>query len=394
MQILSLNTGSSTVKYAVFEGAELRPLARGKASRIGEAEGRVEHTRQEAGRPRSLPLPDHRAALQEILGDLCASGTLDTGASTVAVGHRVVHGGDGLTAPVSIDDAVLEAVRELGRLAPLHNPVNATGIEVARSLLPRARHVAVFDTAFHAGLPDAARCYAIPERLAQRGYRRYGFHGISHGFVAVAAAERLGRSLDTLRLITLHLGNGASAAAIRNGRSVDTSMGMTPLEGLVMGTRSGDLDPAVVLRLVTDEGMAPADVEALLNHDSGLLALVGTNDVRDIEQRACAGDERAERALELFCYRVKKCIGAYWAALGGADAIVFTGGIGENAAGVRERCCDGLQTFGIVLDDRANRRNAEAVHAADVPVLVIETDEEREIARATQDVLRAEDESS
>jgi acetate kinase len=386
MTIVSLNAGSATVKYGLFDAESLEPLGRGRASGIGAAAGRVEHLRT-AGDPveYSVSLPDHGAALQALLADIpSVHGHFGT---VTGVGHRVVHGGTELTGPTRIDDTVVATIRELGRLAPLHNAVAADAIEAARSHFPQAAHVALFDTAFHARMPDRARRYAIPEEYAERGYRRYGFHGISHQSAAVRAADWLGRPLEQLRLITLHLGSGASAAAIDGGVSIDTSMGMTPLEGLVMGTRSGDIDPAAVLRMSAEDGSSVASVETMLMRDSGLRALAGTDDMRRIEARDADGDPEARTALTLFCYRIRKYIGAYIAALGGIDAIVFTGGIGENSPAVRARTCEGLAGFGIAIDETLNRAGEFAMHGGTVPVLVIPADEEGAMAQAVARLL-------
>lgn len=386
MIILSLNAGSATVKYGLFNAETLEPLGRGRATGIGTAEGRIERLpTDDEPIDYSVSLPNHGSALQALLADIPS--TLSGIDAVTGVGHRVVHGGTELTEPSRIDDTVVATIRELGQLAPLHNAVAADAIEAARSHFPQAAHVAVFDTAFHAHMPDHARRYAIPKDYAERGYRRYGFHGISHQSAADRAANWLGRPLEQLRLITLHLGSGASAAAIDGGVSIDTSMGMTPLEGLVMGTRSGDIDPAAVLRMAAEDGSSVASVEAMLMRDSGLRALAGTDDMRRIEARDADGDPEAQAALAMFCYRIRKYIGAYIAALGGVDAIVFTGGIGENSAMVRTRACEGLATFGIAIDETANRSGEFAVHSGTVPVLVVPADEERAMARAVARLL-------
>lgn len=386
MTILSINAGSATVKYGLFNAETLEPLGRGRASGIGTAEGRIEHLLI-ANEPIAygVSLPDHDSALQALLADIRPThGGID---AVTGVGHRVVHGGTELTAPTRIDDTVVATIRELGQLAPLHNAVAANAIEAARSLFPQAAHVAVFDTAFHAHMPEHARNYAIPNDYAERGYRRYGFHGISHQSAAGRASTWLGRPLEQLRLITLHLGSGASAAAIDGGVSIDTSMGMTPLEGLVMGTRSGDIDPAAVLRMAAEDGSSVTSVETMLMRDSGLRALAGTDDMRRIEARDADGDPEAQAALALFCYRIRKYIGAYIAALGGVDAVVFTGGVGEKSPTVRARTCEGLATFGIAIDEVPNRAGEVAVHGGTVPILVIPADEERAMAQAVTRLL-------
>jgi acetate kinase len=309
-----------------------------------------------------------------------------------AVGHRVVHGGDRFSAPVVVGDAEAEAIRALEPLAELHNPVNLLGIERLRAALPDVPQVAVFDTAFHQSLPEHAWRYALPADLADaHGIRRYGFHGTSHAFVARRAAEHLGLAPGALNAVTLHLGNGASAAAIQGGRSVDTSMGMTPLEGLVMGTRSGDLDPAIVPFLMRRTGRGAAEVERLLNHDSGLLGLCGERDMRAVRRRAAAGDPRAATALAVTAYRLRKYIGAYLAVLGRVHALVFTGGIGEHDPESRAEACAGLEHLGIALDPARNAAAGGDEPVADVArpesavgILVIPTDEELEIARQTR----------
>ena len=288
---------------------------------------------------------DHAAALDAVLA---SEPPLD---GLVAVAHRVVHGGERFSAPVLINDAVLAAIRDLSVLAPLHNPVNADGIEVARRAFPDLPHVAVFDTAFHATLPPRAFTYAVPRAW---GVRRYGFHGTSHAYVAREAARLLGR--EAIDCIVLHLGNGASATAVKAGRSIDTSMGLTPLEGLVMGTRSGDVDPALVAHVRRTRNLSDDEIDAVLNSRSGLLALAGDNDMREVHRRIATGDAAAELALDVYCYRIRKYVGAYMAALGGCDAIVFTAGVGENDPVVRARSLAGLERLGVVIDELAQRR--------------------------------------
>lgn len=392
-EVLVLNSGSSSIKYRLF-GGNLEVLATGLVERIGESTGRVEHRVTGDGRePRvqDVAVPDHASGFASIVAALDDAGLAD---GLVAIGHRVVHGGAEFTAPSVIDASVLERIRAQVPLAPLHNPANLVGIEVATELRPDLPQVAVFDTAFHAGLPPHAYRYALPDELHREyGIRRYGFHGTSHAFVARRAAEYLGRPLTELSLLTLHLGNGASAAAVQGGRSVETSMGLSPLEGLVMGTRSGDVDPAVVFHLLREAAMSPDEVETMLNRGSGLLGLCGDNDVRSIEQRAKRGDEAAELALEVYAHRVRKYVGAYAAVLGHLDAVVFTAGVGENADGVRERICRDLGILGIALDPHRNAGaragdvddGVVAVHreGSRVAILVIATDEEREIAAQT-----------
>lgn len=307
-----------------------------------------------------------------------------------AVGHRVVHGGTRFRSPTLIDEEVEAAIEELSPLAPLHNPGNLAAMRAARRALPELPHVAVFDTAFHATLPPHAYLYGLPLEFAERGLRRYGFHGTSHQFVSRRAAElmRGGRSQERLKLVTLHLGNGASAAAVVNGESVDTSMGMTPLEGLLMGTRGGDIDPGLLLHLLR-EGVTPAELDELLNLGAGLKGMSGiSNDMRDVHRAAQDGLLGAKRALELFAYRVKKTIGAYAAAMGGLDAIVFTGGVGENDARMRASCLAGLEFLGVSVDGKRNAAGEVRISAegSSVTVLVIRTDEERLIAELTREI--------
>ena len=335
---------------------------------------------------------DHRAAFGAIRSMLLE--TVAREASEIdAIGHRVVHGGESFCAPTRVDARVVDAIRALSPLAPLHNPANVRGIELCLELFPAVPQVAVFDTAFHHTLPPHAFHYALPSRLYRtHGVRRYGFHGTSHAYVAKRAAQHLGRALTDLNLISLHLGNGASAAAVQAGRCIDTSMGMTPLEGLVMGTRSGDLDPAIPFHLIREVGMDAATIENLLNTDSGLKGLCGANDMREVLRRGDAGDSAARLALDVYCYRIRKYIGAYVAALGSVDAVIFTAGVGENAPAVRQRSCVRLQTLGIHIDERKNQGasgDVAEIQARDSPVklLVIRTNEEWEIAEQTRSVL-------
>ncbi len=381
MHVLVLNCGSSSLKADVLD-PEGRRQASLRAERLGtdSALWRIGSAMTEA------PGADHAAVLAGALPELVE------GLSISAVGHRVVHGGERFVRPTLIDTEVEDAIESLFPLAPLHNPANLAGIRAARRLLPDLPHVAVFDTAFHNTLPRRARMYALPAALAEeRGIRRYGFHGTSHAYVSRAAADHLGQPLGDIRVITCHLGNGASAAAVEYGRSVETTMGMTPLEGLVMGTRCGDLDAGVVLELARALGVDETD--RLLNRESGLagLSCVG-NDLRDIEERAADGDERCRMALHVLTHRLRKHIGALATVMGGVDAIVFTAGIGENSALVRHRACQRLDFLGARLDEDRNRdakvSRDEPVYEIShyhsrVKVLVVKTDEEAEIARQT-----------
>jgi acetate kinase len=391
MKILVINSGSSSVKYQLFLAADWSVCASGSVTRIGETRSRFQHSWSGAsGERRSLaeeqPVPDHRAGLTRIMQALTESGGLREVSELAAIGHRVVHGGEAFSAPTLIDEAVVEAIRAMVPLAPLHNPANLEGIQVARSLFPAVPQVAVFDTAFHQSMPPVAYRYAVPEFLyREHRVRRYGFHGSSHRYVARRAAAFLGSAPQETDLITLHLGNGASAAAVERGRCVDTSMGMTPLEGLVMGTRSGDIDPAIHFYLCRELGYRVEDVDRLLNKESGLLGLAGVNDMREIHRMAEGGHPGAVLARDLFARRIRKYLGAYYAVLGRLDAVVFTGGIGENDAWTRSAVCHGLEGLGITLDAAANAQASGGERCispagSPVQVLVIPTNEELEIA--------------
>ncbi|GAB4436493.1 MAG: acetate kinase [Anaerolineae bacterium] len=399
MKILVINSGSSSIKYQLFDMASRTVLAGGLAERVGLEGSRIKHTVGAGGEAqqiiREVDIPNHHTGLAQVAALLMdeQAGVITSPAEIDAVGHRVVHGGEQFSQTTAITSEVVAKVRDLIPLAPLHNPANLQGIEVAGQIFPQAVQVAVFDTAFHQTMPPAAYRYAIPNRLySEQHIRVYGFHGTSHLYVSKAAARYLGRPLADINLITAHLGNGASITAVRGGRSVDTSMGFSPLPGLMMGTRSGDIDPAVVSYLAAN-GMTVAEVDRMLNKESGLLGLCGHSDLRDIQAQRAAGDPAATLALEMYTYRIKKYIGAYWAALGRVDALVFTAGVGENSALVRSMACEGLQSLGIALDEARNSagggvREIQA-DAAPVKVLVIPTNEELEIALQTEEVLLA-----
>jgi acetate kinase len=392
MKVMVINSGSSSIKYKLYRSDTWRSVAAGTLTRIGEPEGEmkcrwVDSDGVEHNRAQTLPIPNHRVGLDRIVAGLRDTGALADVSELVAIGHRVVHGGEQFNRATRVDDTVAAVIRDLIPLAPLHNPAALDGIEVARELFPDLPQIAVFDNAFHQTmLPEAYR-YAIPEYLyREHRVRRYGFHGTSHYYVAKRAAALLGRPLAECNLITLHLGNGASATAIRAGQSVDTSMGMTPLEGLVMGTRCGDIDPAIHFYLCRNADMGTDDLDALLNRQSGLLGICGVNDMREIHRLAGGGDSNAELALGIFCHRLRKYLGAYYAELGRVDAVVFTGGIGENDADVRWRACAGLGALGIDLDAGANAAptaGERAISSVNSPVrvLVIPTNEELEIAQ-------------
>lgn len=400
MKILVLNSGSSSLKFKLFRMADLTLLASGLIEEITTGASRASlkyiqssGSEREEKISRSLPVADHRAAITLMADMLRESGMLVDVEELAGIGHRVVHGGEFFQEPVRIDETVIAGIKELIPLAPLHNPANLLGIRVTMDHVPGTVQVAVFDTAFHHSLPEHAYLYAIPHQLyREQKIRRYGFHGTSHAYVAREAARYLARPLDSLHIITLHLGNGASAAAIRNGECIDTSMGMTPLEGLVMGTRSGDLDPAILFYLHRECGLDVEELDNLLNQDSGLKGLCGKSDMRSISEAAQQGDSKSHMALTIFCYRIKKYIGAYLAALGGADCIVFTGGIGENSAIVRQICCEEMERLNISIDPKKNRSHRTGIAAIEsregsIPILVIATDEEYEIARQTKKLI-------
>ncbi|WP_431947767.1 acetate kinase [Actinacidiphila sp. bgisy167] len=370
-RVLVLNSGSSSVKYQLLDMADGSRPAAGTVERIGEPGG----------------VADHAEALKAVAAELADRGLGLDSPELAAVGHRVVHGGTRFTEPTLIDDEVLAAVEALVPLAPLHNPANITGIRVARDLRPDLPQVAVFDTAFHSTVPEHAYRYAIDRETADaHQVRRYGFHGTSHAYVSRATARLLGKDPAEVNVIVLHLGNGASASAVRGGQCVETSMGLTPLEGLVMGTRSGDLDPAVVFHLARVGGMAVDEIDALLNKRSGLLGLCGDNDMREIARRMAEGDAAAQLAFDVYVHRLRKYVGAYTAVLGRVDAIAFTAGVGENSAAVRAAAMSGLEGLGVELDPVRNAVRGSAARVVSaagsrVTVAVVPTDEEWEIAQ-------------
>jgi acetate kinase len=394
VRILVINSGSSSIKYQLFDMGDSSVLTSGLLERIGEGTSHLKYRwRNDKGGYEDADwegrIADHREGMRLISDVTARLGGLRDLSELSGIGHRVVHGAEAFREPVIIDDRVIECVREMVPLAPLHNPANLTGIEVARSLCPGVPQVAVFDTAFHQSMPPGAYRYAIPKNLYETlRVRRYGFHGTSHAYVAKQAASHLGRPLAEVNLITLHLGNGASATAVKGGLSVDTSMGMTPLEGLVMGTRCGDIDPAIHFYLYRTSRMSFEQIESLLNKESGLKGICGVNDMREVGRLADGGDQDADLAIEIFCRRIKKYIGAYYAVLGALDAVVFTGGIGENAAFIRNRSCQGLEALGIVISAVRNgspSRLTREIQAEDskIKILVVPTNEELEIAVQT-----------
>ena len=394
MKVLVINSGSSSIKYQLFEMEDKRVLASGLMEQIGEKTSQLKHkTRQKDGEMQTLvqtdPVADHIQGFDKIMEVFASTGAMKDSDVLYAIGHRVVHGGEVFHEPTLITNSVIETIREQIPLAPLHNPPNLLGIEVTVARRPDIPQVAVFDTAFHQTIPPHAYWYALPHELAESlQIRRYGFHGTSHQYVSKAASRHLQRPLEDLNLITCHLGNGASICAVRNGKSVDTSMGMTPLEGLIMGTRSGDVDPAVIFYLSRKTGKSIDELDALLNKESGMKGVCGVNDMREIEDLAVAGNERAYLALDMYCYRLKKYIGMYAAALGHVDALIFTAGVGENSNFVRARACADLSTLGFILDEQKNKEGTSGlfeIQAENSPVkiLVIPTNEELEIAEQT-----------
>ncbi len=401
MIILVLNTGSSSVKYQLLQMRDKTILASGLVERIGESTGKVTHLRMpgtagEQTYSRMQEIPDHSTALDLVIKIITAkeTGVIKDVSAIQGVGHRIVHGGEAFSAPTLVDHAVIQNIRNQIPLAPLHNPGGLAGIETAQRLLPGIPNVAVFDTAFHQTMPPEAYHYAIPAELYKElKVRRYGFHGTSHLYVARQCAGTLKQKLEETTCITVHLGNGCSMAAIKNGRCVDTSMGLTPLAGLVMGTRSGDVDPALHAFLADHKKLSIRDIDNLLNKQSGLLGLCGKSDMRDIHDQIAMGNEDADLALKIFCRRVTQYIGQYMAILENIQAICFTAGIGENDARVRQMSCATLSGLGVILDSGRNRQTPGGqIHEISSPespvkLLVIPTNEELEIATQTVGVL-------
>lgn len=396
MKILVINCGSSSLKYQLIDMDNEKVLAKGIAERVGMAGAILTH--KPDGKDKVIiesDMPDHKEAVRLVLNALVNKdyGVISSMSEISAVGHRVVHAGEKYSGSVLVTEGVMQALKECSSIAPLHNPPNIIGINACKALMPDVQMVAVFDTAFHQSMPDYAYMYAIPyEYYKKYGIRRYGFHGTSHRYVSRVASDMLGKPYDQVKIITCHLGNGSSVAAVKNGRSVDTSMGFTPLEGLIMGTRSGDIDPAIIHHLVTYEGLSVDEVNNVLNKKSGFLGLSGvSSDSRDLEIAAAKGNERAQLTLNVFYYRVKKYIGAYAAAMGGVDAVVFTAGIGENSHLTRQHVCEGLEFLGIKIDLEKNNTRGKAIDISDpsakVKVFIIPTDEELMIARDTKDII-------
>ena len=392
--VLVINSGSSSFKYQLIDVESQEALASGLVERIGEGVGAMTHKVGDAWYERELPIPDHAVGFEVMLRAFDEYGPSLVEQPPAAIGHRVVQGGARFFHPTLIDDLVEINIDELAVLAPLHNPGAVQGIRAARTAFSDLPHVAVFDTAFHQSLPPAAYTYAIDQDLARKHrIRRYGFHGTSHKFVSEAAADFVGRPLRELKQIVLHLGNGASITAIDGGLSVETSMGLTPLEGLVMGTRSGDIDPSVMLVLARREEMTPSQLDDFLNKRSGVLGIAGVSDMRDIEDRRAAGNGAAMLAFDVYVHRLRAYLGAYIAQLGGVDVISFTAGVGENSATVRAAALETLGFAGVHLDDERNAVRSKqtrviSAEGAPVTVLVVPTNEELEIARQTLEVAR------
>lgn len=392
MKVLVINCGSSSLKYQLIDMETEQALAKGLVERIG-IEGSI-LTHKGDGKDKHIietPMKDHQVAIELVLGALTDKehGVINDMSEISSVGHRVVHGGEKYAQSVLINEEVMANLEKCAKLAPLHNPANIIGINACRKLMPNTPMSVVFDTAFHQTMPEEAYIYALPyEAYEKHSVRRYGMHGTSHKFVSGVAAEMMGKNIEDLKIITCHLGNGASLTAVKNGKSVDTSMGFTPLEGLVMGTRCGDIDPAIIPFLMKEENLSVDEIDQLMNKKSGVLGISGvSSDFRDIEDAAKEGNHRAKLALDVFHYRVKQYIGAYAAAMNGVDAIVFTAGLGENSIGSREIICENMEFFGIKLDKEKNNVRGKAVEVSaedsKVKIFVIPTNEELMIAKET-----------
>lgn len=392
MKVLVLNCGSSSVKFQILEPGKGILIVKGLVEKVGSPSGIITYT-PEGGRSikQGAEVPDHKAAIDLIISFLTHTdyGVLKNVSEIDAIGHRVVHGGEKFTQAVKINSSVIAEIENCISLAPLHNPANLEGISACTALMGDIPQVAVFDTSFHQTMPKNAYIYALPMSMYRRyGIRRYGFHGTSHEFVAHKAAEILKKPLKSIKIITCHLGNGSSMCAVKGGESIDTTMGLTPLEGLVMGTRCGDIDPAIVPFIMKAEGLDASQVDEIMNKQSGLKGISGlSNDMREIEEAADKGDENASLAFELFCYRIRRYIGAYAAAMGGLDAVIFTAGIGENSPKVRRKCCEGLNFLGIKIDPKSNQSKETLISSGETRVLVIPTNEELAIARKAWDIL-------
>ncbi len=391
MKILVINAGSSSLKYQLFDIQESvqdsSVMVAGLIERIGETQSRWIDNNEEHDVGK---VTDHHSAMHLVIDYITApeTGVIEDINQIDVIGHRVVQGGEKYTAATVIDEAVKEEIKNNFPLAPIHNPANLMGIEVAEQLLPSIPNIAIFDTEFHQSMPPKAFLYGLPHQYySEHKIRKYGFHGTSHKYVSQQAAKFLAKPLEALNLISIHLGNGCSVSAIEKGHCIDTSMGLTPLSGLMMGTRSGDFDPGIIGYLQKQTGMDTIEIDAVLNNNSGLKGICGLSDMRDVQRAAKEGDEQSALAIEMFCYQIKKTIGAYVAALGNADVVIFTGGIGENNGAVRAKCCENLQALGIELDDnenanKHNNRNIFSLHSENslVKILLIPTNEELQIA--------------
>ena len=399
MKVLVINAGSSSLKYQLIDMDSMEVLAKGLCERIGIDGSKLTHKSVAKGIEKVFekPMRDHSDAISMVIDALVCPecGVIKSMDEIGAVGHRVVHGSEIFADSCVIDEKVKDALRECSPLAPLHNPANIIGIEACEKIMPGVKQVAVFDTAFHQTMPKKAFMYALPyEYYTKHKIRKYGFHGTSHRFVSAEAAKMLNKPIEDLKIITCHLGNGSSVSAVDGGKCVDTSMGFTPLDGVVMGTRTGAMDPAVVTFIMENEGMNAKEVDALMNKQSGVFGVSGvSSDFRDLTKAAEEGNERAALAIDMFTYSVKKLIGAYAAAMGGVDAVVFTAGVGENDAASRKAIVDGLGFMGIKIDDEANKVRGKAVDIsasdATVKTLVIPTNEELMIALDTQKLVNA-----
>ncbi|NNF36646.1 MAG: acetate kinase [Saprospiraceae bacterium] len=395
MKILVLNAGSSSLKYSVYENEELILLAKGVVEKIGDSNGKIGHKYLRNGTQNEWVVEenigDHYQALQTVVSLLKSEnhGVIKDIKEIAFVGHRVVHGGEFFSSSHLIDENLKQKVKELIPLAPLHNPPNLLGIEVSQEIFPDSIQVAVFDTAFHQTIPEYTFRYAVPDKYYKDfGIRLYGMHGTSHRYVTEETAKYLGKSKNDINLITIHLGNGCSISAIKEGKCIDTSLGFSPLPGLVMGTRSGDIDPSIIFHLIRQHRFSYQEVEIALNKESGLKGLTGLTDLRDIHKKRKEGDKSAVLALEIYCYRIKKYIGAYLAAIGALDAIVFTAGVGENDEYVRANTLKGLGHLGITVDSDKNERSGSGIReihqpGSNIKLLVVPTDEEKQIALST-----------
>ncbi|KAA6434076.1 acetate kinase [Dyadobacter flavalbus] len=396
MNILVINSGSSSLKYQLFHMPDEKPLCTGLIEKIGKEDSFIRHktiNKEDVQvTEKTLSVKDYGEGMKHVLALLTDSGLIKNTDDLEVIGHRVVHGGEHFSTAVIIDPDVKQKIMGLSTLAPLHNPVNYKCIEFAEKIFPNAKQIAVFDTAFHQTMPEFAFRYAVPEKYySEMHIRAYGFHGTSHKYVSEKAMERLGK--PDAKIISIHLGNGCSITAVNGGKSIDTSMGFGPLSGLVMGTRSGDIDPSVILHLQRKEGKTADEMDKLLNNESGLLGLAGSNDMRDVVKMLEAGNYDAELAIDMYAYRIKKYIGSYAAVLNGLDAIVFTAGVGENDALMREKICRDMEYFGIQLDAESNRAKSDQIReisgkSGRVKILVIPTNEELEIARQSFELLR------